>query len=326
MSSDPLVSILMPVYRREDYVGAAIASVLGQTLGDWELIVVDDGSDDGTVAVVSDVADRRVRLLRQDHRGISAALNRALAAARGRLVARLDSDDVWLPDMLATQVAALDRNPDAGLVYARGQGMDVDGAPLPDLWGIPMPYADDAFRSMVLGDVTCNITVVVRRVHLDRAGPYDESLHTGEDWDMWVRVARQCRFVFTDRVLAHFRRHDGQTSEGPTRDRDRVGRVRILDKLFRDPSLPPEIQALRGLAYSNVATGNGLVWFVETKYRLATRAFAQALRLSPHPVTTATRIVWFGLRWRVLDRRPWGRRLSDGVTRLVHRLRALRRS
>ena len=326
MNADPLVSVLMPAYRRENYVGEAIASVLGQTVADLELIVIDDGSDDGTAAVVSAVADRRVRLLRQDHRGISAALNRGLAAARGRLVARLDSDDIWLPDMLATQVAALDRNPDAGLVYARGQGMDADGAPLQDVWGIPLPHADDAFRSMVLGDVTCNITVVVRRTHVDRAGPYDESLHHGEDWDMWLRVARQCRFVFTDRVLAHFRRHDGQTSEGPTRDRDRLDRARILDKLFRDPSLSPEIQALRGLAYSNVATGNGLVWFVETKYRLAARAFQQALRFSPQPVMTATRIVWFALRWRVLDRRPWGRRLSNGATRLVHRLRALRRS
>ncbi len=321
MSTEPLVSVLMPTYRRAAYIGEAVASILGQTFSDWELIVIDDGSDDGTEAVVCGVTDPRVRLLRQQHRGISAALNTGLAAARGRLVARLDSDDIWLPDMLETQVAALDRVPEACLSYARGQAMSTTGALLQDVWGLPLHYPGDAFRSMVLGDSTCNITVVVRRACLDRAGSFDESMQTGEDWDMWLRVSRHGQFVFTDRVLARFRRHGEQISERPTRDRDRADRVRVLDKLFRDPSLPPEIGALRGLAYSNVATGNGLMWLVEGKYGLAARAFAHALRISPQPLLTISRITWFGLRWRVLDRNRWGRCLASGFTRLLHRTR-----
>ena len=327
MSNVPLVSVLMPAYCREQYIGEAIASILSQTFAGWELIVVDDGSDDGTAAVVDGVADARVRLLRQKHLGIGAALNAGLAVARGELVARLDSDDIWLPEMLETQLAALEKGAGVGLAYARGQAMDAGGRPMRDLWGVPLSHPDDAFRSMLLGDSTCNITVVVRRASLDRAGPFDESMRTNEDWDMWLRVARQrCRFVFTDRVLARFRRHEGQISEGPTRDADRADRVKVLDKLFQDPTLPAEIRALRGLAYSNVATGNGLVWLVERKYRLAAGSFTLALGLSPRPLMTAVRIAWFSLRWRILDRSSWGRPLADGVTRILHRLRAARRN
>jgi hypothetical protein len=109
------------VHDRERYVREAIDSVLGQTFGDLELIVVDDGSTDGTAAAVAAVGDPRLRYVGQPHRGIGAAMNTGLRAARGRYVARLDSDDVWLPDLLATQVAVLESRPEVDVVYGRAQ-------------------------------------------------------------------------------------------------------------------------------------------------------------------------------------------------------------
>ena len=197
------VSVVMPVYNREAFVAEAIASVLAQTFTAFELIIVDDGSTDATPAIIARVDDPRVRVLRQSHAGISTAMNTGVHAARGEYLARLDSDDLWRPEMLATQVALLDQRPEIGAGYARVQRMEADGRLTPIIWGIAPPDPDDHLCSMLQGDFTCNVTVVVRRACLERVGGYDPSLQPSEDWDLWLRVAQHYRFAFTDRVLAY---------------------------------------------------------------------------------------------------------------------------
>src|SRR5262249_42501399 len=159
---------VMPVYNRERFVREAIDSVLAQTFADFELVVVDDGSTDGTAGVVGAIEDPRLRWVARPHRGVAATMNAGLREARGRYVARLDSDDVWLPDMVETQVAVLEARPDVDVVYARGQGMEVDGTPTTHVWGFGPRWADDPLRSQLHGDFTCNITAVARRECLER--------------------------------------------------------------------------------------------------------------------------------------------------------------
>ena len=182
----PRVSVIMPAYNRERFVGEAVGSVLEQTMGDLELIVVDDGSQDATVRAAGAAGDPRVIVLRQPHAGISAAMNRGLSVARGALIARLDSDDMWLPDMLERTVGTLDSRSDVDVVYGRGRAMDEDGAPLPSIWGDPPRFSDDFFASLLYTDCACNVTVVARRECFVESR-YDESLSTSEDLDMWVR-------------------------------------------------------------------------------------------------------------------------------------------
>jgi glycosyltransferase involved in cell wall biosynthesis len=319
----PAVSVIMPCWNREGFIADAIRSVLAQTLADFELLVVDDGSTDGTRDVVASFRDPRVRCLPREHRGISAAMNAGLAAARGRFIARLDSDDAWLPDLLATQVAALAAHPEIGLVYSRAECTDTNWKPLDMTWGYPLRFPGETFRSMVYNDCTCNITVVCRRECFERVGNYDETLATSEDLDMWLRVARHYQFGFTDRVLARVRLHGGSITGGisDSRDEQMERRGLVFDKLFATPGLPAEIAAMRGLVYSNLHTSNGLLWLGHGKRRQAWHAFGRAVAVSSSPAYTVLRIGWSFLKWRVLPRVPAGRRLAAWLQRGVQQLR-----
>ncbi len=319
----PAVTVVMPVHDRERFVREAIDSVLTQTFDDLELIVVDDGSTDGTPAVVKAVDDPRLRYVVQPHRGVPAAMNTGLRAARGRYVARLDSDDVWLPDLLATQVAVLETRPEIDVVYARGQGMDADGTPTTHVWGFAPRWAGDSLRSQLHGDFTCNITTVARRACLERAGGFDESLTAHEDWDVWLRVARHGSFAFTDRVLAHFRWHDGNLTGAARADAVRIleERVRVLDRFYAAPDTPAAALAARAVAYRNLHVSTGLMHLGRHEHRRALAAFGRAFGSGANPIATAARIVWFTLNWQYLSRRTWGRRFVDWQHRVRHRWR-----
>lgn len=322
-SVDPTVSVIMPCWNREQYIGEAIESVLAQSYTDFELIVVDDGSTDASRERVGSFDDPRLHLVAIEHQGISAAMNAGLVAARGRLIARLDSDDWWLPEMLETQVAVLEARPEIGLVYAKGECTDSAGNSLEMTWGYPLRYPDQTFRSMVYNDSTCNITVVCRRECFERVGNFDESLQTSEDLDMWLRVARHFDFAFTDQVLARIRLHGtsitGEVSTG--RDEQMERRGLVFQKLFATPDLPPEISALEGHVFSNLHTSNGLLWLGHGKFRKGLSAFGQAVRVSPRPTVTCFRIIWSTIKWHVLPRLPGGRRLCAWIDRTLSRLR-----
>jgi len=321
MTAAPRVTVIMPTHDRAAYLGEAIHSVLTQRFTDLELIVVDDGSTDATPALLAALPDPRLRVLRQPHRGISAAMNAGLRAARGEYLARLDSDDRWHAEMLQAAVAHLDADARVGVVYARGRAMDASGAPLQAIVGGPPRFPDDALRSFVYDDFTCNIAVVARRACVERAGGYDEALIANEDWDLWMRVARDARFAFLDRVLAEFRWHDGNLTgyRSPALRAVLDSRRVPLDKLFATPDLPPEVLAMRPIAYENVALFRGQRLLDAGAPREAWQAFRAALGHSTTPARTAARIVWLGFVSRALRRSAVGRRLLAARARRARR-------
>lgn len=306
------VSVILPTYNRAALLGTAIDSVLGQSFRDLELVVVDDGSADDTEALVRRHrdSDARVRYLRQEHRGISAAMNAGIRAASGQLIARIDSDDRWLPELLETEVAILEARPEIGLVYSRGQWIDRDLKPLSVIVGQKPHFPEDTLRSMLWGDATCNITVVVRRECFDRAGLFDESLATSEDWDMWLRTAVHYGFVFVDRVLAHIGRHDGNATSllGATSLAAVFGsRRRVLDKFFSRADLSPRIAAMKSVAYRNLHIYEGNIWMALGEWKRALRAFGSAVRSGANPAGTVARIAWFNVAHPILGRSAAGR-------------------
>ena len=195
----PTVSVVMPVYQVEAYVAEAVASVLAQSMPDFELIIVDDGGKDRSIAICESFADPRIRIIRQANRGLAGARNTGIAAARGRYIALLDSDDRWLVDKLALHVIHLDNSPDVGVSFCPSRFIDMTGTPLrlaqkPKLEKIT---ARDIFCRNPVGNGS---VPVLRREALDTiafahpAEPtrqcwFDESLRQSEDIECWLRLA-----------------------------------------------------------------------------------------------------------------------------------------
>lgn len=188
----PLVSVVLPFYKDQETVGAAVESVLSQTMSDLELIAVDDGSPDGSVEIVSELArsDDRIRLVRQENGGLSAARNAGLRAARGRFCAFLDADDLWLPHKLERQLPLLDART---LVFSDAW-CEEDGRRSPWCAHVDRNRSiyprGEVYDELFARNFICASSVVLSMELVREASGFDESLRSLEDWDLWLRLAR----------------------------------------------------------------------------------------------------------------------------------------
>lgn len=190
-SALPRVSVVIPVFNKERYLRRAMDSVLGQTFGDFELIVVDDGSTDSSLVVAQSYDDARVIVIHQHNAGAGAARNRGISAARAGLVAFLDGDDAWAPSFLERMIGLVDQFPGAGLYCAPYQFVEPGGGWVKPSWiGVPSSGGlPSYFRSVALGDqVATASSVCVPREVLGQLGGFSRE-RLGEDQDMWARIA-----------------------------------------------------------------------------------------------------------------------------------------
>jgi teichuronic acid biosynthesis glycosyltransferase TuaG len=210
----PLVSVLMPAFNAAGHIAESIESVLGQTFGGWELVVVDDGSTDNTAEVVRRfvAADARVRYVRRPNGGQAAARNTGLGEARGRLIAFLDADDLWLPEKLEAQLAVLEEK-NMDLVYTDGYIFSNDGAESPEERFHILPgeaRGVEMFRVLFTSNRIGTLSVLVKRSALDAVGLFDEdrAYQNCEDYDLWMRLAkRDAVFYGMPERLVRYRRH-----------------------------------------------------------------------------------------------------------------------
>ena len=202
--------MVMPAYNAQDYVSLAVASILGQSFIDLELIVVDDASTDSTAAIVSSFNDTRIQYVRTRGRtGASGARNLGLGLARGVYVAFLDADDLGYPGRLATQFAYMEARPRIGLV---GAGYDV----IDSRGGVLTTFTDPSGTSsirlrMLFDNVLATSLAFARRDVLLEVGPFDEGYAVGEDHDMWARVASRHAVARLAEVLGAYRDHAAGT-------------------------------------------------------------------------------------------------------------------
>lgn len=270
------VSVIIPTYNRADMVGDAIQSVLDQTYGDWELIVVDDGSTDDTRAVVARFNDSRIRYIHQENRGLPAARNTGIRAAQGAYIAFLDSDDCFLPQKLAWQAAALDAGPDVGLVAGGYVETDAMLQPLRQV----APWHAHPALSTPRWLQTCpfiSSSVLVRRAWLERVGLFDEDMRYIEDWDLWLRLAHAgCRMRWVEQIVSCYRFHGSNMVRDAARMRD--GMIRMLDKFYAQAALPDELLALRDRAYASIYLSAAARAYAAQDWQTGKESLGQALQ------------------------------------------------
>jgi glycosyltransferase involved in cell wall biosynthesis len=233
--SAPAISVLMSVRNGAPWVRDAVESVLEQTVTDLELVVIDDGSTDATTSLLATIGDPRLRVERQAPRGLTPSLNRALALARAPLLARLDADDVALPERLACQRAFLDAHPDVGLLGTGAREVDASGREI----GVVSPPEDDAAirRAMIRRNPFVHSSVMMRRRALEEAGGYDERLGVAQDYDLWMRMSRITRLANLPAPLVVRRLLPGRVSA--TRDRERLAaEVRVRWRAVKSGAYP----------------------------------------------------------------------------------------
>lgn len=242
----PVVSVIMPAYRVTEYIGAALDSVLAQTFTNYEIIVVNDGSPDTEdLERVLQPYRERIVYIKQENRGVSNARNTAIRAARGELISLLDPDDLWEPEYLAVQVAAMQTDPTIDVLYPNalifGDAPDA-GQKYMD---ICPSEGEVTFERLI--SLQCNvfICVTVRRETVVRAGMFDEvnGVEGAEDFDLWLRIVKQGgRIAYHRQVLARYRRRPGSATTDPVAVYQRV--LRVFEKLDTTTGLTPTERAV----------------------------------------------------------------------------------
>lgn len=286
------VTVVIPVYNGEAHVGDAVRSALAQSFGDLEILVVDDGSTDSSSTVVSTFEDARVRLIRQANAGPGAARNAAIDVASGCWIAFLDADDLWHPQRLERQLAALDRNSDVVWAAAEFDRRESSGAwnprgQVPEELFETEEVIGDALSALAMAGMPWTSTVLVRRDVVVAHDGFDAALRVGQDRDLWVRLAADHpRLVYLREPLATKR----QVAESVTQKKRQSGssttekRARAWHELGR--SLPPERREWLDRLVRRVLVATGRRYLAAGQARRARAAFGllAELGLSSAPV------------------------------------------
>jgi glycosyltransferase involved in cell wall biosynthesis len=207
----PEVSVVIPAYNAEATLAETLASIQAQTFQDFEAIVVDDGSVDGTAELVRATADARIRVVCVDNGGVASARNHGIALARGQFVAFLDADDLWEAEKLDLQVDRLLRDPSAGICVTAATRVDADGVATGPM---PLAPAADECQALLLGSMVlgCISSGTVRRSLLESVGGFDVRFGQCADWDMWLRISLQTHFACLEQSLVRYRVHGSNMS------------------------------------------------------------------------------------------------------------------
>lgn len=320
MSAAPRVSVVVPVFNGASTLAGTLGSVFAQTFTDFEVIVVDDGSTDATPHILRDIGDPRLRVLSFANGGPSASRNRGIGEARGEYIAFLDADDQWTPDKLALQVAALDANPRAGLVYSWTDCFDEGGGFLRH--GSHVRLEGPGYEALVARNVLDNgSSPMVRRSVLAAVGGFDESLRNAEDWELWLRIARHHELACVPRVQVFYRVRP-QSGASAT-ERQAASTLAVLERALQRIPEASRREELRRTVTANLYKYLA-VRLAETSSsradgRLAARYWGQFVRTTPTPLADAGKALVIAVAIAVIVVLP-----PALVARLRRRIAALR--
>ncbi len=204
----PLVSIALPIYNAAPFLATSIGSLLEQSFRDWEMICVNDGSRDESLQILERFSsiDNRIRIINQPNRGLVAALQQAVEASRGRLIARMDADDIAMPDRLEKQVAFMQQNPEVVALGGAAIEMDVDGRPL-RITRFPSDSNTLVERLLRRESALIHPSVMMCKTAMQKAGGYRSKYQWIEDHDLWLRISKLGKITNLENVVLGYRQH-----------------------------------------------------------------------------------------------------------------------
>lgn len=276
----PAISVAMSVFNGERFLALAIESVLAQDFGDFEFLILDDGSTDGSTDIVRRYAqaDSRIRPILRENRGLVASLNEMIEAARAPIIARMDADDICRPDRFGKQIGFLADNPDYGVVGSWSEDIGENGEELVRSGADHPETHEDLIAAIeVGGQLICHPAAMYRREVVRSVGGYHAAFRHCEDLDLWLRLSSVTRLGNIPERLLRYRRYPGQVSSrhateqqigtavaqaawrerkagrfDPTADLDRLPPIDELDALFGRPGISRQVreQVALGLLYS----------------------------------------------------------------------------
>lgn len=243
------VSVIIPAYNRVDFIEGAVDSCLTQTRVPDEIVVVDDGSTDGTEQVLRKYGPPVV-VVRQPNRGVSAARNTGIARATGDILVFLDSDDLLLPRCIERTAQVLEERGDIDVVYPDIYIVDRDGNRLIlfSEYSRERPPSGNIFAKLACRSVITLSSATIRRSAI-QGSRFDESLHCAEDYDLWRQLAGRCRFYYLHEPLAHYRNHEAQVTVNSAEGM-RVGTLEVQRRIMAMPQFKTLSRRERAKAYS----------------------------------------------------------------------------
>lgn len=225
----PQVSIVIPTYNRANTIIPTLESVFAQTFTDYEIIVIDDGSTDDTEQVLAPYMEN-IRYIKQLNQGSAAARNHGMQLAEGKLIAFLDSDDLWKPDKLAAQVTYMDAHPTIGMSYTYYLRVTDDLTPIELIDG--QDRQGRIYRDLLRGCEIDTSTVMMRDTVRQVVGAFDITFDLMQDVDYWIRIAQHFEIGIIPEILTAYRVHSGNKPKATQRVLDL--RIKLLDKHFQD--------------------------------------------------------------------------------------------
>jgi len=273
----PLISVVIPVYNGEKTIKETIDSVLNQTFSDFELLVINDGSQDSTLTIVSTIQDPRLKVFSYTNAGLSATRNRGISLAKGKYISFIDADDLWTSDKLESQLKALQENPEAAVAYSWTNHIDESGQFLRS--GPQQTFNGDVYARLLLEDFIGNgSNPLIRAQAFAEVGNFDESLLAVEDWDMWLRLAARYHFVAVPSAQILYRVFVGSMSFNVRKME--VASLRVIEKAVA--AAPKAVGHLKQVSLAN-------------RYKYLTWKALDGIP-DHHRAVTAIRLLWHTLR------------------------------
>jgi glycosyltransferase involved in cell wall biosynthesis len=277
-NNNPCVTVIVPVYNSVHLLPAALETVFNQTFQDFEIILIDDGSTDGSLELLK-TYESRARVLTQTNSGASSARNKGIAMAHGEFIAFLDSDDLWDPKKLEMQVAVFRENPETGVCFTDCLYFDAtkewDGnfRRYPNLNGM-------VFDALLVDHFVSTSAVMVRHDCLKDVGVFDETLIGCEDYNLYLRLAQKYPYRFIPEPLVKLRCHEGNLSNNlPQMCRDEISNLDKIAEMF------PEMEIPKNKIKSDIFFRFGQYYFDANDFRSAKKAFRAAIKFKPKKFT-----------------------------------------